>query len=402
MRTRRFLWRKQQMENQNKKKVLQIVTGNFGSGGLTQIVYVWGKRIESEGIIFDFLCRKRHDCDDFIQEIHAYGGRISRPKFAVNGLLAQLSMAKRLIMIQRKEHYDVVHIHSDSTYNMLTGLLAAKRAGIKKVILHSHSAGMETHNADGVSARYLVKIAAHKICRRLLPVTKNVELCACSRKAAAWMYRSGLQKRVKIIDNGIEPVSFMYSRFVREEVRDKYRLDGKFVIGHVGRFAYQKNHAFILQLAEALEETCPDAVIVLIGDGELYNEVQTRAFDAGLDNVRFVGRSDEVNNWLQAFDLFVLPSHFEGLPVSAIEAQMAGLPCLISDEVDPDCRILPDVEFLPIDRGTEVWTDAVRDAIAAWKDPAADPDLRAKSSAVAAGSKYNIAKTIRQLKELYR
>ncbi|MBQ9063795.1 MAG: glycosyltransferase [Eubacterium sp.] len=390
------------MENQNKKKVLQIVTGNFGSGGLTQIVYVWGKRIESEGIIFDFLCRKRHDCDDFIQEIHAYGGRISRPKFAVNGLLAQLSMAKRLIMIQRKEHYDVVHIHSDSTYNMLTGLLAAKRAGIKKVILHSHSAGMETHNADGVSARYLVKIAAHKICRRLLPVTKNVELCACSRKAAAWMYRSGLQKRVKIIDNGIEPVSFMYSRFVREEVRDKYRLDGKFVIGHVGRFAYQKNHAFILQLAEALEETCPDAVIVLIGDGELYNEVQTRAFDAGLDNVRFVGRSDEVNNWLQAFDLFVLPSHFEGLPVSAIEAQMAGLPCLISDEVDPDCRILPDVEFLPIDRGTEVWTDAVRDAIAAWKDPAADPDLRAKSSAVAAGSKYNIAKTIRQLKELYR
>ena len=402
MRTRRFLWRKQQMENQNKKKVLQIVTGNFGSGGLTQIVYVWGKRIESEGIIFDFLCRKRHDCDDFIQEIHAYGGRISRPKFAVNGLLAQLSMAKRLIMIQRKEHYDVVHIHSDSTYNMLTGLLAAKRAGIKKVILHSHSAGMETHNADGVSARYLVKIAAHKICRRLLPVTKNVELCACSRKAAAWMYRSGLQKRVKIIDNGIEPVPFMYSRFVREEVRDKYRLDGKFVIGHVGRFAYQKNHAFILQLAEALEETCPDAVIVLIGDGELYNEVQTRAFDAGLDNVRFVGRSDEVNNWLQAFDLFVLPSHFEGLPVSAIEAQMAGLPCLISDEVDPDCRILPDVEFLPIDRGTEVWTDAVRDAIAAWKDPAADPDLRAKSSAVAAGSKYNIAKMIRQLKELYR
>ena len=389
-------------EKLNGQKVLQIVTGNFGSGGLTQIVYVWGKRIESEGIIFDYLCRKRHECDDFIREIHEYGGRISRPKFAVNGLPAQLSMVNRLIMIQRKEHYDVVHIHSDSTYNMLTGLLAAKRAGIKKVILHSHSAGMETHAADGVSARYLVKIAAHKICKQLLPVTKHVELCACSRKAATWMYRAGLQKQVKIIDNGIEPVPFMYSRFVREEVRDKYRLDGKFVIGHVGRFAYQKNHAFILQLAEALEETCPEAVLVLIGDGELYDEVQTRAFDAGLNNVRFVGRSDEVNNWLQAFDLFVLPSHFEGLPVSAVEAQMAGLPCLISDEVDPDCRILPDVEFLPIDRGTELWVDAVKDAIVGWKDPAADPELRAKSSAVAAGSKYNIAKTIRQLKELYR
>ena len=384
------------------KKVLQIVTGNFGSGGLTQIVYVWGKRIESDGIIFDFLCRKRHDCEDFIQEIHAYGGRISRPKFAVNGFLAQLSLAKRLIMIQRKEHYDVVHIHSDSTYNMLTGLLAAKRAGIRKVILHSHSAGMETHAADGVSARYFLKIAAHKICRRMLPVTKHVELCACSHKAAAWMYRSGLQKRVKIIDNGIEPVPFMYSRFVREDMREKYRLDGKFVIGHVGRFAYQKNHAFILKLAEELEEACPEAVIVLIGDGELYEEVQERAFNSGLNNVRFVGRSDEVNNWLQAFDLFVLPSHFEGLPVSAVEAQMAGLPCLISDEVDPDCRILPDVEFLPIGHGTEPWVRAITSLAEDQEETEADPDIRSKRSAVAAGSKYNIAKTIRQLKELYR
>lgn len=390
------------MEKQDKKKVLQIVTGNFGSGGLTQIVYVWGKRIESEGIIFDFLCRKRHECDDFIQEIHEYGGRISRPKFAVNGFLAQLSMVKRLIMIQRREHYDVVHIHSDSTYNMLTGLLAAKRAGIKKVILHSHSAGMETHDADGISARYLVKIAAHKICKRLLPVSKNVKLCACSKKAAAWMYRNRLQKQVKIIDNGIEPIPFMYSKFARADMREKYSLDENFVIGHVGRFAYQKNHAFILDLAEQLQNDCPEAVIVLIGDGELYQEVQTRAFNMGLTNVRFVGRSDEVNNWLQAFDLFVLPSHFEGLPVSAVEAQMAGLPCLISDVVDQDCRILPDVEFLPIDRGAEVWADAIRDAITEWKDPAADPDLRGKSSAVAAGSKYNIAKTIRQLKELYR
>ncbi|MBR2189851.1 MAG: glycosyltransferase [Eubacterium sp.] len=389
----------------SEQRILQVVTGNFGSGGLTQIVYCWGQKLYAEDVIFDYLCRKKYPCGSYLTEIHRMGGRVSRPKRPVNGIRAQIDLARRLRVVQEKAQYDIVHIHSDSTYNMLTGILAARRAGFRKIILHAHSAGMETHTSRGISLRYLSKIAAHRICRAVLPAEDAV-LCACSEKAADWMYRRRLRRKVRIIDNGVDPGPFQFSRFVRKDVRDSHSWNGRFVIGHVGRFAYQKNHTFILELAKELKQTLPEALIVLVGEGELFGSICRRASREHLDNIVFEGRSDEVNRLLQAFDLFILPSHFEGLPVSAVEAQMAGLPCLVSDQIDRACKVLPDLQFLPIDSGTDLW---VKEIVKSCKtarslDPAGKLEAgrrRAQASRRMMQSDYNVSHTIRQLMDIY-
>ncbi len=385
--------------NTTDKRVLQVVTGNFGSGGLTQIVHVWGRQMEPEGIVFDFICRKFFPCESYIREIHSYGGRVSRPKTEKKGIRAIIDFVRRLWRIQAREKYEIIHIHSDSTYNMLAGGLAARAAGIPRIILHSHSAGMEAPTAGGISLRYLLKVSAHRICKLLLP-GKHVTLCACSSKAADWMYRRSLRDRVIILDNGIDLKPFMSSGAEREAILQEKGLCGKLVIGHVGRFAYVKNHKFILQLAADLKKICPHVVFVLVGDGELFGQIRSMAQDAGLDNVIFTGQSNEVDRWLQAFDIFILPSWFEGLPVSAIEAQAAGLPCLLSDRIDRACKVLESVEFLAVDGGTKEWVQAIR-KLDEEKERYRDSAFRAECFTQMVNSKYNISNTVRELKLLY-
>jgi glycosyltransferase involved in cell wall biosynthesis len=219
-------------------------------------------------------------------------------------------------------------------------LRAAKKAGIPIRIAHSHN----TRSEGGLAARSYKWIAGQNI------RPSATHLLACSTVAAKWLYANRADA-AKILHNGIECEKFAFSPEVRLQVRTELELTGKhFVVGHVGRFAHQKNHGYLLErFAEFLRDR-PDAVLVLVGDGPLRAEMQQKAEDLKLAHkVKFLGVRGDIHRLLQAFDVFFFPSLHEGLPVTLIEAQGAGLPCLIADtitrEVDMGVGL---VEFFPL------------------------------------------------------
>ena len=179
------------------------------------------------------------------------------------------------------------------------------------------------------------------------------DFLACSEDAADWLYGDKISKdKIVIIPNSIESDAFKFDDAVRTEYRKKLGYQKTdFVIGHVGRFAYQKNHKFLLEVFKDVAEKNDCAKLLLTGTGELENEIKSATAQYGLENkVQFLGKRDDVNGLMQAMDLFAFPSRFEGLGVVLIEAQAAGLKCIASDQVPHNANITDNVVFLPLDK----------------------------------------------------
>ena len=151
---------------------------------------------------------------------------------------------------------------------------------------------------------------------------------------------------------------FGFNEEYRNYFRKKYHIDGKFVIGHVGRFSHQKNHQKLIDIFDAVRKRIPDSELILIGDGELKAEIEQTVKNKKL-NVLFMGLTDEVDKWLQVMDMMVFPSLFEGLPLGIIEAQAAGLPCILSDKISPMTAITDLIHFVDLNASAEIWADKV-------------------------------------------
>jgi glycosyltransferase involved in cell wall biosynthesis len=339
-------------------RVLQCVTGNFDVGGLSQIVYRWGEKLSHEGIIFDYHCRNYYEDNEYTDNIRKNGGMISYPDRCLSGIRKEIDFHKRLEELINTNHYGIVHIHADTSYNMIKGAITAKKCGVKRIILHSHSAGIDRHSLNDFSIKYLIRIILHKFLRILLPLLGD-DYCACSEKAAEWMFCGGI-KKVHLIENAIDVEKYKFNETIRIKKRFEERIANRIVAGHVGRFVYQKNHRYIVKIAKYAQTKFPQMVFVLVGDGELFGDIEKLAVDHGVRNIIFVGRSKEVEKWMQAFDVFILPSHFEGLPVVGIEAQAAGLPCVFSKNIDYGSKVADDVLFLSIDeQEIHKWCEAI-------------------------------------------
>ena len=177
----------------------------------------------------------------------------------------------------------------------------------------------------------------------------------CSDAAGKWLYKG---MPFSLISNGIDLEKFQYDPGVRERLRNEYDLEDKLVIGHVGRFCEEKNHKKILEIAKELQKRHQKIKLVFVGDGPLKQEIEEKSREDKLD-VLFVGLSDVVEQWLQAMDVFVFPSLFEGLPLGLVEAQAAGLPCILSDRIASMTKIIDEVQFLKLEASDQVWADAV-------------------------------------------
>ena len=235
-------------------------------------------------------------------------------------------------------HYRIVHAHMDKMSGFV--LRAAKKAGIPIRIAHSHNTSSEGDLAakayKWMAGTYIASCATHFL--------------ACSTKAAQWLFASKGSRAV-VIKNGIETEQFAYSPALRSQVRQELHLaDDAYVIGHVGRFFHQKNHAFLLELFARLHQERPEAVLVLAGDGPLREEMEKKVENLHLKKkVKFLGVRSDISRLLQGFDMFVFPSLHEGLPVTLVEAQGAGLPCLISDTITPEVDLgIQLVDRLPL------------------------------------------------------
>ncbi len=374
-------------------RILQCVTGNFDIGGLSQIVYRWGKELAIDDIVFDYHCRNYYPDNKYTKKIKMLGGEISYPDKDLSGLKKEKDYFRRQKELIKKNKYDIVHVHSDTAYNMIKGAFVAKKCGVKKIILHSHSSGIDRHSSRDFSFKYLIRIVLHKTLRRLLPLFGDI-FCACSETAADWMYFGLPRQKVIIIYNAIDVKKYQFNKNFRDELRKRYQLEDFIVAGNVGRFVYQKNHSFIVRLAEYAQDYAPQIKFVLVGSGELFDSIKHEVNSKEINNILFTGNSNEVEKWMQTFDVFILPSHFEGLPVVGIEAQASGLPCIFSATIDSESAVVENVIFLPAsEKMLKSWCDAII-ALPNSTD-------RANNARVMENSVYNIKNSMDQLKEVY-
>lgn len=329
-------------------RILHAVV-NMNRGGAETLLMNLYRNIDRTKVQFDFLTCK---AGTFDEEIEALGGRIHRIPYVTDvGHSAYIKSLNRFF--RSHPEYKIIHSHMDKMSGFI--LRAAKKAGIPTRIAHSHN----TSSEGGMAAK-LYKWVAGKFVK---PCATH--FLACSNRAANWLFAEK-EKQAIILKNGIESDKFSFSTDVRRQVRQEMQLaEESIVIGHVGRFCHQKNHSYLLEIFSQLNREMPNTVLVLAGDGPLRSEIEKKTRELNLtDKVRFLGVRSDVNQLLQGLDLFVFPSWHEGLPVTLIEAQGAGLPCIVSDVITREVDLgMNRVDFLPLGE-TKIWVEKMKQVIA--------------------------------------
>ena len=334
-------------------KVLEINVDDVGLSGVYALVNSV-IRNKPEGLKLDIACIAEFENPNNVETLKRLGTDVYYVGTTGPRWTRPAAYYRNTLKLLQSGGYDCVHIHGDVAYLLLIFAKAARRAGVKKIILHSHAAGL-----DGGSRR--LKAVLHKLYQHALPRIAT-DFAACSDMAAAWMYPGLDTRRVVMIRNGIELERFAYNPAARARIRGELRLEGAFVVGHVGRFTYQKNHEYLLKAFAAMRRRVSNAKLLLVGEGLLFDQTRAQAEQLGImEDVIFYGASYDVGALMQAMDLFALPSRFEGLPVVGVEAQAAGLPILFSDHVTRQAALTERVRFLPIDENSvEKWGEAAQ------------------------------------------
>lgn len=265
-------------------------------------------------------------------------------------------MVSLLVDSIKTGNYDVMHCHVYG-YRGVVFKALGKWYGIKHIIIHAHASDEENK-----SKFHKLQTSLNRICNLLFAN----HYFTCSTIAAEYQYGKKFCKKHKIVtmSNSVETEKFCIDIDSIEKERYYRKLkisEENLVLIHVGRFYNQKNHNFLIDVVRAVKKAFPNVIILLVGTGELQDNIKTKVEKYNIqNNVRFLNEREDVNKLLQLADVFVLPSFFEGLPVVGIEAQAAGLPLLVADtvttEVDMDMGL---VEFLPIDKGVEIWKTAI-------------------------------------------
>ncbi len=315
-------------------------------GGAETMVMNYYRHMDRTKVQFDFLVH-RDQRGAYDEEITALGGRIYHmcPIYPQN--FARYKRALRAFF-QAHTEYRIIHSHmSELGY---FAFREAARQGVPVRICHAHNA------PHGFDAKMIVRTYFKK---RMMPYLTHLFMCGA--ESGAWLYGARNKDRFVMLNNAIDAAAYAYDPGKRAAVRQQLGLANALVIGHVGRFNPQKNHPFLLEIFAALLQTEPNAVLLLVGGGEDMPKVQARARALGIaDHVRFLGVRSDVADLMQAMDVFVFPSLYEGLPVTMVEAQAAGLPCVISDKVPPECILtegLVDIE--PLSAAPEAWAQKI-------------------------------------------
>lgn len=328
-------------------RILQVL-GGTGLGGAESRVMDSYRHLDRDRIQFDFAVHTQEK-GFFDQEIETLGGKIYHlPRFKVYNWLQYKKAWKAFF----KEHpeYAAVHGHMTSTASIY--LPVAKKAGIPLTIAHARSAGVD----KGIKGKIT--------CFMRRNLGKQADLClTCSALAGEAVFGKKMWEsgQVKTIPNSIDAADFAFASQVREQKRAELGIEPEdFVIGHVGRFGFMKNHKFLLEVFALIEKKVPNSRLMLVGEGGLVPEVKKQAEELGiLSKVIFTGNQSKVADYLMAMDYFVFPSIFEGLPGSVVEAQATGLRCLISDTVTDEVLITPLSEAMSLEEGADRWAECV-------------------------------------------
>lgn len=320
-----------------KKILVTGLTSNLG--GVEKFIVSYCEKIVSENIKIDFLITDSTCAlQDQIEKMNSKIFIIKQEHFK-----HPIKFKKEFEQHVKKENYDAIWVN-DCSLNSFHYIKLAKKIGINTRIIHSHN----SKNMDN-SLKGKLKFIVHLINKN--KVSKYAtNYWACSKLAAKFFYNKRLMDKVEIIKNGVDTEKFSFNKDVRNKYRKELGLQGKYVIGHVGRLHFQKNHMFILKIFEEYIKQNQDARLVLIGDGEEKENIEKFIKEHRLHkNVLMLGIRDDVQNIMQAIDVFILPSIFEGLPIVGVEAQCAGLPCIFSQNITKEVQLTENTYFLSIE-----------------------------------------------------
>lgn len=322
-------------------RILQVVN-DMHRAGLETMLMNYYRNVDKSKIQFDFLTHRPYK-SDYDDEILKLGGMVYyAPRLYPQNYPSYFRFMKQFYA----EHteYEIVHAHID-TMSYLP-LLAAKKAAIPVRIAHSHSTAIDR------DFKYLLK----QYYRSQITSVANC-YCACGKEAGEYLFKD---KEFTIIPNAIQVDKFLYQEQIRCQVRERLELSDKIVIGHVGRFSYPKNHRFLISVFNEIYKNKSNSVLLLIGVGEKEREIKNQVETLGLsDSVFFLGNRDDVNELYQAMDVFVMPSFFEGVPMTGIEAQFSGLNCIFSDKVPKEVDFSNNCLFMSLNESVEKWATQI-------------------------------------------
>lgn len=317
-------------------RILHIIAG-MGSGGAEHIIMEWYRRIDRTKYQFDFLIRSNENI--YMDEIRSLGGHVyCAPRFPQE-CIENYKYTKALL---EKKKYRIIHVHANALIYIYP-LIEAKKNEIPCRIMHSH-------NTNTASPLFF---PIHQMNKCRIKQLANVRL-ACSNAAGKWMF--GAQGGHIFVPNGIEIKKFLFQKKLRDEYREKLKIEDKFVVGNVARFLPSKNHEFLLKIFWEIASLEPDAVLLLAGEGAEQEKVINRAKKMGIyHKIRFLGVRDDIYALMQAMDVFVFPSKFEGLGIVLLEAQCSGLQCFASDCIPPESKISQNIHYVSLDAAPAVW-----------------------------------------------
>ncbi|CZR05619.1 Glycosyltransferase involved in cell wall bisynthesis [Trichococcus flocculiformis] len=324
-------------------RILQVFAEMNRGGAETMIMNLY-RNIDREKIQFDFIVHTQEKCA-FDDEIEELGGKIYRvPRYIGTNHFAYKKVWKDFFV--NHANYKIIHGHVRSTASIY--LKIAKSYNLT-TIAHSHS----TSSGTGVSS----------VIKNLFqyPIRNTSDyFLACSESAGKWLFGDEIvaSNKFNILNNAIETDQFIFNNQIRKAIRNEFDIEGKYVIGHVGRFQRMKNHEFLIDIFKSIHDEIEDSTLLLIGDGPLKESVQSKVRRENLENsVIFAGVRSDVSDIFQGMDLFLFPSLFEGLGIVVVEAQAAGLSCIISDQIPNEAIVTNLVEKAPLSKSSEYWAE---------------------------------------------
>lgn len=325
-------------------RILHSVS-NMDRAGIETMLMNYYRHMDRDKVQFDFLANKPQ-IGDYEEEIKAMGGRIFRtPGYKSYG--KYMKYMKKLF--EENPEYKIIHTHNGTL--MIYALKAAKKNKIPVRIAHAHATAIP-----------LDFKTAFKVCLKpFIKYTAN-HFWGCSDAAGEFYFTEDKWNNSdhKLVHNAIDVEKFTYNRQSRQRLRKEYGLEDKLIIGNIGRFTWQKNHKKLIDVFYEIHKQNPDARLVLVGVGELENEMKSQIDSLSLtDSVVFTGLQTNVEEWYSVFDVFVMTSHYEGLPVVGIEAQASDLPCFFTDTITPELKILEKTHFLGLKDTPKSWADAI-------------------------------------------
>lgn len=332
-------------------RILHVLGGLNRGGTETMLMNIY-RNIDKKKFQFDFVIHTNKQ-QDYEEEVLKNGGKVYRfPRYNIKNHINYKKIWTDFFINHRE--YKILHGHQRGAAFIYLKL--AKKFGLK-TIMHSHSISSRGKGIERII----------KDCLRY-PMRKHIDYpFACSLVAGKWLFGNNIleNKKFKIIKNGIEIKKYVFNAEIRNEIRQRLKLNTNVVVGHVGSFTEPKNHKFLIEVFSKFQKENKNAVLLLLGEGPLKDNILSQLRELRLiENVRLIGNVDNVNEYLQAMDIFVFPSKYEGFGMAVIEAQTSGLSCIVSDILPVETKICDDlIHYLSLNISENGWVEVMKNNI---------------------------------------